>query len=147
MSKSVPIKSLTTIIERVKTILELSEYSRNSDASLVANYWYSFEREKLKIISTVAVEKTENVYVLPLHGYYLMTQPSVIERARRLIQEDVSKLPEETEEQKEIKIEAMRKYYPTNMKVITKRRLSSKVWKDLINNLKINKVMEDFKND
>jgi len=144
-------KEFETIQDRVKAILEISETSRNSDASLVANYWYSWNRSSLvtcakeyKILGDgVAVHK-ETHLALPLMSYELVTQPSVIERARRLIQFEIYKMPDATDSERDAKLEQMKKYYPTDPKIIKRRRLSSKLWKDYINTRQINKLVGEI---
>lgn len=139
-------KQFNTIKDRVKAILEVSESSRNCDASLVANYWYKWDKHFLNGIKSIdninGADKTVTYPSLMLCKYEDITQPSVIERARRLIQEEVTLMPETNSEQIEAKLHEMKKYFPTNPKIIKLRRLSSKIWKEYINNNKINIVME-----
>lgn len=138
-------KEFETIQDRVKAILEISETSRNSDASLVANYWYKWDNHLVKQVGDIDdIPNGEVITVNPmiyLHEYHLLTQPSVIERARRLIQFEIYKMPDATDSERDTKLEQMKKYYPTDPKVIKRRRLSSKLWKDYINTRQINKLV------
>ncbi len=138
-------KTFETIGDRVKAILIVSESSRNSDASLVANYWYHWDKTLLKIIRpgnvTWDVEEKPEWSTLPLCKYELVTQPSIIERARRLIQFEIYKMPDATDAEQAIKLDMMKLYYPTDPKVIKRRRLSSKLWKDYINTRQINNLI------
>lgn len=117
-----------TIKENVKTILAESETSRNSDASLVANYWYKYDSDYLYDADII----NKQTVALPLVNYERVTSSSVIERFRRLIQEEVVMSGD---------IEEMKKYLPTDPKVIKMRRIRSVLWKNYINGLKIERVL------
>jgi len=135
-------KTFETIGDRVKAILIVSESSRNSDASLVANYWWKWDTKHLSSFYYQA--GGDDVVVQPsllLHKYELVTQPSIIERARRLIQFEIYKMPDATDAEQAIKLDMMKLYYPTDPKVIKRRRLSSKLWKDYINTRQINNLI------
>lgn len=146
-------KTFETIGDRVKAILIVSESSRNSDASLVANYWYKWDNnvivnvgdpKKIPIDKQGALKIDEVITVNPalfLHEYHKVTQPSIIERARRLIQFEIYKMPDATDAEQAIKLDMMKLYYPTDPKVIKRRRLSSKLWKDYINTRQINNLI------
>lgn len=137
-------KEFETIQDKVKDILANSETSRNSDASLVANYWYKWDNEYLVPINNPPEHPNP---ALCLHKYIFVTQPSVIERARRLIQFEIYKMPDATDAEREAKLELMKKYYPTDPKIIKRRRLSSRIWKDYINTRQINNLIEGENNE
>lgn len=128
---------LNTTKDRVRAILEISVNSRNSDASLVANYLVTYEKH---LLDGIEGDITLNA-TLPLYRYKDITPPSVIERMRRKIQEECNLMPDMTEQDKKLKLEAMSKYYPTEEKVLKIRRLNSRLWKEYMNEQKINLVM------
>jgi len=128
--------ALNTMKERVKAILEMSVKSRNFDASLVANYWYRNKKIWLKVIrpdnvTCDVIEKPEWA-TLPLINLESVTQPSVIERARRLVQEEAVMSGNITE---------MGKCLPTDPKILKQRRINCKAWKDIINKNKIEFIL------
>lgn len=131
-------KTFETIGDRVKAILIVSESSRNSDASLVANYWYAWDKYFLHDYDVPILSLKTG---LPLAHLVYVTQPSIIERARRLIQFEIYKMPDATDAEQAIKLDMMKLYYPTDPKVIKRRRLSSKLWKDYINTRQINNLI------
>jgi len=120
---------LNTMKDKVRGILYDSVKSRNSDASLVANYWWKYDQRWLRMKSE-DIEKAEPC--LPLWNYEHVTQPSVIERARRLVQEEAVLSGDITE---------MGKYLPTDPAVLKSRRINCKIWKDVINDNKIEFIL------
>jgi hypothetical protein len=123
-------QNLNTLKARVKHLLEVSVNSRNSDASLVANYWATYDKHNLIMCPNTGTG-TGNPYSmlsLPLCQYSIITQPSQIERIRRLVQEEASLTND---------ITVMGKYMPTDMKVLKRRRLANVKWREIINENKI----------
>jgi len=125
---------LDTMKDRVKAILEVSISSRNSDASLVANYWYLWDMTHLcnVKVTTGDAEITPDSVALPLKAYEFVTQPSQIERVRRIVQEEAVLSGDITE---------MGKYLPTEAKILSIRRINCVKWKDVINNNKIEFIL------
>ena len=118
--------------DRVRGILYDSVKSRNSDASLVANYWYKYHSD---IIFNSSLKKEEPKIAdlaIKICDYELLTQPSVIERARRLVQEEAVLSGD---------IAEMGKYLPTDPAVLKSRRINCKIWKEVINDNKIEFIL------
>lgn len=88
---------------RVYRILELHPETRNCDATLVAKYWQMYEAKNLDSHGTF----------LELSMLKHMTSPSAIERLRRKIQQEG-------------------RFWPTDEKVVRRRRMNMDKWKEMM---------------
>lgn len=132
-----------TVVSNVRKLLEASERCRNNDNALVANYWYKYDTDF--VVEIIRSEDKQPAVRLADYAQGRLTSPSIIERARRRIQEECALMTEVDAPHITLKLEMMQRYMPTDPKIIKQRKISSRLWKDFLNNGKINLIIKEDK--
>lgn len=116
-----------TLRDRVFDILCRFEEASRNDNYLVAIYWEQYNATKI-----VFTQDGRPSIRLRDYASGLLTSASLIERTRRLIQEECVNMPERTDTDVIKKIEMCLKVMPRNFKVLSKRRLRCAMWTNYI---------------
>lgn len=98
---------IQTVAERVRNLLQQYPAARGDDTFLCRVYWHEYEKEFL-------FKNDEGTYAVLLPKISLLTKPSVIERVRRMVQEQAIKSGNLTE---------MSLLLPDEERVLKKRRI------------------------
>lgn len=125
----------TTLKDRVYDILCTHIEARHNDNYLVAIYWKQYDTDSL-----VFTQDGRPSIRLRDYASGCLSSVSLIERTRRLIQEECINMPERNDTDIIKKRDMCLKVMPCNVKVLNRRRLRCAMW---VNYIIKNKIAVD----